>query len=410
MSIALGTTQKLEIVLGGAAAANQLPFVVTYADYVGATPAFTPATFTGLTNDAVDVDLLAAPGSGQRVVRTINIYNADTGSVDVTVKFDDNATERILQIITLATGFSLCYDEDGWKVLSDKGQVAGFLGMHDHSSDAEGGATLGAHFVNGILTLINAGLHLLDTDASHDLVIKPGSDLTADRILSLVTGDAARTITLSGNPTMADWFDQAVKVASSPQFAKLGLGAAVGTHLLNIEGDQAGYLAKIFNDGNADDHRGLEIQCGADANPSVVLIRFYDGDGTTLGYLYGDGAGGVSLYSSSDERTKNILGDVDQDLSIAALKDISPIQYVGKGLTSKTGKKRIGFRAQSIFKHFPELVRYDEEEDLYTVDYGRISTILWAQNQALLARIEKLEEPMLEERIAALEAMSLAPG
>ena len=42
----------------------------------------------------------------------------------------------------------------------------------------------------GTLTLANAGLHLLDTNASHDLIISPGSDLTADRTLTLTLGDA----------------------------------------------------------------------------------------------------------------------------------------------------------------------------------------------------------------------------
>lgn len=68
------------------------------------------------------------------------------------------------------------------------------------------------------ITLANTGLHILDTNATHDLIIKPGSNLTADKTLTLTTGDADRIITLSGNPTLADWFDQAVKVASSPTF------------------------------------------------------------------------------------------------------------------------------------------------------------------------------------------------
>ena len=63
-----------------------------------------------------------------------------------------------------------------------------------------GAITVGA---SASLTLPNNGLHLLDTDASHDLIISPGSNLTADRILTLTTGDAARTITLSGNLTIA---------------------------------------------------------------------------------------------------------------------------------------------------------------------------------------------------------------
>src|SRR3990167_4872387 len=37
----------------------------------------------------------------------------------------------------------------------------------------------------GTFTLLNTGLHLLDTNASHDLIIKPGSDLTADKTLTL---------------------------------------------------------------------------------------------------------------------------------------------------------------------------------------------------------------------------------
>lgn len=75
------------------------------------------------------------------------------------------------------------------------------------------------------LTVNNTGLHLLDTNASHDLIIAPGSDLTADRALTITTGDFDRIITLSGNPTLADWFDQSVKQVASPTFAGLNITA-----------------------------------------------------------------------------------------------------------------------------------------------------------------------------------------
>ena len=52
------------------------------------------------------------------------------------------------------------------------------------------------------LTLPNTGLHILDTNASHDLIIKPASDLTADRTLNIATGDADRTVTLGGDVTV----------------------------------------------------------------------------------------------------------------------------------------------------------------------------------------------------------------
>ena len=65
-----------------------------------------------------------------------------------------------------------------------------------------------AYFASGAntLTLGNAGLHLLDTDASHDLIVSPGSNLTADRTLTLATGDADRTLTLGGDVAFADAF------------------------------------------------------------------------------------------------------------------------------------------------------------------------------------------------------------
>jgi len=63
-----------------------------------------------------------------------------------------------------------------------------------------------------------AGVGLMDTDDSHYLVLKCNEDLTGNKFLNFVTGDASRTITLSGSPTMGDWFDQSVKQAASPTF------------------------------------------------------------------------------------------------------------------------------------------------------------------------------------------------
>lgn len=57
-------------------------------------------------------------------------------------------------------------------------------------------AAITAYFLANGITVPNNGLHVLDTNASHDLIITPGSDLSADRILTITTGDAARTISL----------------------------------------------------------------------------------------------------------------------------------------------------------------------------------------------------------------------
>jgi hypothetical protein len=54
-----------------------------------------------------------------------------------------------------------------------------------------------------VLTAPNTGLHILDTNASHDLIVKPGSDLSADRTLTITTGDANRTLTMTGDASIS---------------------------------------------------------------------------------------------------------------------------------------------------------------------------------------------------------------
>lgn len=91
-----------------------------------------------------------------------------------------------------------------------------------------------------VLTVPNTGLHILDTNASHDLIIAAGSNITADRTLTVTTGDADRTLTVSGNATVS----QDYSTTGNPQFATIELGAASDTTLarssagnMSIEGN-----------------------------------------------------------------------------------------------------------------------------------------------------------------------------
>jgi len=67
---------------------------------------------------------------------------------------------------------------------------------------AVSGTEVGRFDSNG-LRLGNTGLRIRDTDNSHVLTIQPTSNLTANRVLSVATGDAARTVTLSGDLTVS---------------------------------------------------------------------------------------------------------------------------------------------------------------------------------------------------------------
>jgi hypothetical protein len=102
-----------------------------------------------------------------------------------------------------------------WVTVASGGDVVGPVSVTDNAVvrwDGTGGDTIknsgviidNSDNVTGMatLTLPNAGLHLLDTNASHDLIVVPGSDLSSDRTLTIVTGDSNRSLTLTGDTSL----------------------------------------------------------------------------------------------------------------------------------------------------------------------------------------------------------------
>jgi hypothetical protein len=116
-------TKKLEILLGGAVLANQLPFQCEYVDVT--TTASTPGTYGLITNGATPVDLVPVPGaSTQRIINAINIQNSDTQANTVTVRYNDNATLRSLAVITLNVGDQLTWSlGNEWQVVDSSGNI-----------------------------------------------------------------------------------------------------------------------------------------------------------------------------------------------------------------------------------------------------------------------------------------------
>lgn len=115
------TTRKLQIVLGAAVAANQLPVVVSYSDksassYVGSTQ-------RSLTNGATAVDICAAPAASTiRDIDMLTVVNTDTADAAVKLLLDDNGTDAELFTVTLAPGSQINYTHgQGFKVIDKNG-------------------------------------------------------------------------------------------------------------------------------------------------------------------------------------------------------------------------------------------------------------------------------------------------
>lgn len=121
MIVLTETTDNLQVVLGGSVTTNQLLCMSSWRDIT--TTAYTPGRTVTNTNDTTDVNIVTAPGSStQRVIDYLSIYNADTVSATVTVKFDANGTEYTIWSGTLATGERLEYvDGAGFVVMAVNG-------------------------------------------------------------------------------------------------------------------------------------------------------------------------------------------------------------------------------------------------------------------------------------------------
>lgn len=130
----------------------------------------------------------------------------------------------------------------------------------DDVSDGSTGIADGATLATG-LTFPNTGLHILDTNASHDLILAPGSNITADRTLTLTTGDANRTLDLGADLTVtgAATIDQDLRTTADPSFNTVQINDSDDSHQLQ-------FIAA--SDLSAD--RTLSITTG-DANRTLTL-------------------------------------------------------------------------------------------------------------------------------------------
>jgi hypothetical protein len=96
------TTKTIKVNLAQAAATTNPDYVVTYADN-GAS--FTEASSDGALNGTSDVTVVSAPAANtRRVIKSIVIQNRDTASATVTIKYDNNGTQRRLAQTILASG------------------------------------------------------------------------------------------------------------------------------------------------------------------------------------------------------------------------------------------------------------------------------------------------------------------
>ena len=203
-----------------------------------------------------------APDAASNVFKTIAV----SGQSDVVA---DSATDTL----TIAAGAKIAITTDA---SSDTVTIA-----------TTGAAASGANTDITSVYLNNTGLKIKDTNASHGLSIVPGSDLTADRVLTITTGDAARTVTINGNTTLTGTNTGDQTITLTGDVTGSGTGSFATTIAENVITtamiqDNSVTINKIINDAvNVNKLTTDSVSTAKIIDANVTTAKIADGNITT---------------------------------------------------------------------------------------------------------------------------------
>ncbi|MBI2355862.1 MAG: hypothetical protein HYV13_01480, partial [Candidatus Doudnabacteria bacterium] len=188
--------------------------------------ATTSAQLAGIISDETGSGALVFATSPTLVTPTLGVATATTINKLTITAPATGSTLTIADGKTLTANNTLAFSGTDSTTITFQGTDT-YVGRA--TTDTLTNKTLTSPTINGgtHTGLTSLGIRSTGTGA-FDLTIANTENLTAGRTLTITTGDAARTITLSGNPTLNDWFDQSVKVAASPTFNALTVTSCTG--------------------------------------------------------------------------------------------------------------------------------------------------------------------------------------
>jgi hypothetical protein len=202
-----GTAISIQVAMTTSAATTNPTFVSTYADNAGS--GITEGATDGALNGSTDVTVVPAPsGANRRVIKGITIFNGDTASVTVLIKYDNNATQRTLVKVTLAVGDTWTtdgvFDANGnlkqtMGTVNLATQVTGTLPIANGGTGATSLASASIATYTGTETLTNKTLTNPTVTNYVETVVAIGNSGTSQTLA--LTNGTVQTVTMTGNCT-----------------------------------------------------------------------------------------------------------------------------------------------------------------------------------------------------------------
>lgn len=195
---------------------------------------------------------------------------------------------------------------------------------------------------------------------------------------------AAATILATGE-FRAPFFTATSTTGTSAFAGRVGIGTVQPRSALHVVQASTSEISYMVNTNTGTDADVLTLGVGAAvAGVNNLYLGFFDsstenGSGDRIGYISGNGSGGVSFTQTSDRRLKEEIVD-----SSTGLGDLLKIKVRDYNLKTVTGATVQGFIAQELYEVYPYAVVATDngERDLlgndvpWGVDYGRLTPIL----------------------------------